>query len=51
MEHPNILPFLGVTVDLLRLISDWMSGGDLAGYITGHPDADRLGLVRVPSTA
>ena len=52
LVHPNIVPFLGVTVDPPQLISDWMSGGDLAGYrVTGHPDVDRLGLVGAPSTA
>ena len=50
LAHPNIVPFLGVTIDPLRLISDWMSGGDLTGYITNHPDADRFGLVSVPFT-
>ena len=51
LVHPNIVPFLGATVDPPQLISDWMSGGDLAGFITNNPDADRLGLVSVPSTA
>jgi serine/threonine protein kinase len=48
LEHPNIVPFLGVTIDPLELISDWMPGGDLPGYIANHPNVDRLSLVGVP---
>ena len=45
LKHQNIVPLLGITVTPFQLISDWMSGGDLTGYIKKHPDADRLGLV------
>ena len=45
MKHPNIVPFLGVTLDPLQLISDRMPGGDLTEYITNHPDVDRISLV------
>ena len=48
LTHPNILPLRGVTIAPLQLISDWMSGGDLPGYIENNPNADRLGLVGVP---
>ena len=48
--HPNIVPLLGVTIEPLELISDWMPGGDLPGYIAKHPNADRLSLVGTPST-
>jgi hypothetical protein len=48
LAHPNIAPLLGVTIDPLQLISDWVSGGDLTGYITNYLYADRLGLVGVP---
>ena len=48
LTHPNILPLLGITLTPLQLISTWMSGGDLTGYIKNHPDADRLILVRGP---
>ena len=50
LKHPNIVPFLGATTDPLELISEWMPGGELLGYIAGHPDADRLSLVRFLST-
>ena len=48
LTHPNILPLLGVTITPLQLISTWMPGGDLTGYIKNHPDADTLGLVCDP---
>lgn len=51
LAHPNIVPLLGATIDPPQLISDWMSSGNLMEYITSHPDADRIGLVRIPSTA
>ena len=47
--HPNIVPLLGITPTPLQLISEWMPGGDLVEHIKKHPDADRLGLVGVPS--
>jgi hypothetical protein len=49
LEHPNIVPFLGITSTPLQLVSVWMPGGDLTEHITKHPNADRLGLVSVNS--
>jgi len=49
LAHPNILPLLGITTTPLQLISNWMPGGELRGYINQHPDPDRLGLVGVSS--
>lgn len=43
--HPNIVPFLGVTMDPLEFISDWMPGGDLATYVASHPEADKVSLL------
>jgi serine/threonine protein kinase len=48
LTHPNILPLLGVTIDGFQLVSNWISGGHLLGYIQKNSDADRLGLVGVP---
>jgi len=45
MAHPNIVPLLGITISPLQLISNWMSGGDLLGYINKNSNADRRGLV------
>jgi len=47
LKHPNIVPLLGVTTDPFQLISEWVSNGDLPGYIRTSPGADRLGLVSV----
>ena len=48
LDHPNIVPLLGVTFTPLQLISEWMPDGDLAEWIKKHPSADRLSLVGVP---
>ena len=48
--HPNVVPLLGVTADPIQLVLGWMPDFDLTGYITNHPDADRLNLVGVSST-
>ena len=50
LSHPNFVPLLGVTTDPIQLVSGWMPDVDLTGYITDHPDADRLSIVGVPST-
>ena len=50
LSHPNVVPLLGVTTDPIQLISGWMPDIHLTGYITNHPDADRLSLVGVLST-
>jgi len=50
LEHPNVVPLLGVTTDPVQLVSGWMPDRDLKGHIADHPDADRLSLVGVPST-
>lgn len=50
LEHPNIIPLLGATIDPPQLVLDWMCGGDLTEYITNNPDANRQDLVRLPPT-
>ena len=47
LEHPNIVPLLGVTINPLRLVSTSMPGGNLTEYITSHPTADKISLVGV----
>ena len=50
LSHPNLVSLLGVTTDPpIQLISGWLPDIDLAGYITDHPDTDRLNLVGDPS--
>ena len=48
LNHVNILPLLGVTIEPLQLVSKWVSGGHMREYIKKYPDADRRRLVRVP---
>ena len=48
LTHPNIVPFLGITLEPLQLISAWVSGEELRDYISNHPDTDRLDLAGVP---
>jgi len=45
LEHRSIVPLLGITSTPLQLISEWMPGGDLTGYVKKYPGADRCGLV------
>ncbi|KAF9645424.1 kinase-like protein [Thelephora ganbajun] len=45
LDHPNVLPLLGVTIAPFQLISSWMSGGNLPEYIERHADADRIRLL------
>ncbi|KAK0498047.1 kinase-like domain-containing protein, partial [Armillaria luteobubalina] len=46
LQHPNILPFLGVSEELFAprycLISLWMVNGNIISYLKTHPDHDRL---------
>ena len=45
LDHPNIVPLKGVTLDPLRLVWEWMPGGELREYLKKHPDANSLSLV------
>ena len=47
LDHPNILPLLGITTDPLQLVSKWVSGGNLREYIKKRPDPDRHRLVGI----
>ena len=50
LNHPNVLPLLGITVDpsQLQLVSKWVSGGNMREYIKKYPDADRRRMVGAP---
>ena len=47
LRHPNILPLLGVTtfVGRLVMVSEWMAHGTINQFVKANADADRLGLV------
>ena len=46
LNHPNIVPFKGITFDPPQLISEWMPGGELRDYVRNNRDADLVALVR-----
>lgn len=47
LQHPNIVRFLGATTTMnLGIISEWMSNGTVTAFLSAHPDADRISLVR-----
>ncbi|KIO05064.1 hypothetical protein M404DRAFT_141883 [Pisolithus tinctorius Marx 270] len=48
MQHPNVLPLLGITTDFggtVSLVTDWMKGGDAHHYVPQR-DRDPRPLVR-----
>jgi len=47
LNHPNVLPLLGVTVaeDQLVVVSEWMVGGNIVEFVKVNVNADRLKLV------
>ena len=47
LHHPNILPLLGATMSMNRLVmvSEWTVKGNINDFVKANPDADRLGLV------
>lgn len=47
LSHPSIVPFKGVTLDPLQIVSEWMPGGDLTGYISLNPRANPIDLVSI----
>ena len=52
LNHPNIVPFKGVTFDPLQLVSEWMPGGELRHHVK-TPDRNLISLVGIfllPST-
>ncbi|KAF9646888.1 kinase-like protein [Thelephora ganbajun] len=46
-NHPNILSIEGVAPKLFEfcMVSQWMTNGDILGYVTKHPGANRLELL------
>lgn len=45
LEHPNILPCFGITVDPFQVVTEWVPHGNVIEYVQTHPDADRVCLV------
>ena len=45
LTHPNIVPFVGITMDPLQLVLEGMPKGALAEHLEETPQANRIGLV------
>ncbi|KAE9387981.1 kinase-like protein, partial [Gymnopus androsaceus JB14] len=49
LEHPNILPFLGINMDLFPgcycLVSPWCSHSSVMNYLSMHPEVDKMEIV------
>lgn len=49
LSHPNILPLLGVSISTdersLRILTEWMTNGNVVRYARSNPTANRLQLV------
>ncbi|KAF9647918.1 kinase-like protein, partial [Thelephora ganbajun] len=45
VNHPNIVPFKGVTLESLQLMSEWMPGGELGEYIRHNQGANLANLL------
>ncbi|KAF8135233.1 kinase-like domain-containing protein, partial [Mycena galopus ATCC 62051] len=49
LNHPNILPFLGISKALftgrLCMIAPWMENGNLLSYLDAHPTVNRRNLL------
>jgi len=43
--HPNIVPFIGVTIKPLQIVLEWMPNGTLTEFVKKNPSASRIGLV------
>ncbi|KAK0199421.1 kinase-like domain-containing protein [Desarmillaria ectypa] len=50
MNHPNVLPFLGVSTELFApsfcLISPWMQNGNIMSFLARNPAHDRLTSIK-----
>ena len=46
LNHPNIVPFKGITFDPLQLVSEWMPGGELRDYVMNNRDTNLITFVR-----
>lgn len=45
LSHSNVVSFLGVTLEPLQLVSEWIPGGELREHVRKNPKANRLNLV------
>ena len=45
LNHPNLIPFIGVTTNPLQIISDWVPNVTLTEFVEGTPGVVRISLV------
>lgn len=47
LQHPNILPFIGVNVERhkLAMVSEWMDHGNINEFLRNHKEVNRVRLV------
>ena len=47
LQHPNVLPLLGVTMDdfYFAMVSEWMTDGNINEFIKANRDMNRFELV------
>jgi len=52
LNHPNVLPLLGVTMTEHRfvMVSEWMTNGNISQFVTTHRHVNRFKLVSSPSS-
>ena len=43
--HPNILQYFGITDNPLQVVTEWVSDGNVVGYVRTHPNVDRVRMV------
>ena len=47
LRHPNVLPLLGVTMDVFyfAMVSEWMPNGNIKEFIEANQEMNRFELV------
>ena len=49
LDHPNVVPTLGVGLDIAELcmVSPWMPDGHLLQFLAKYPEASRVSIVSI----
>ena len=48
LHHPNIVPFLGVTINPFQFVLEWMPNDIITHYVAKNPGVNRIGLESPP---
>ncbi|TDL17031.1 kinase-like protein [Rickenella mellea] len=50
LKHDHVVPFYGCCTDVFSphyaFVSPWMVNGDMVSHLKGHPETDRLAMIR-----